>query len=170
MENMSTANAPIIDAAPLWLLREAEAGDVGYIMSTWIADTRHYGTPKDKRPKAEPRVPADVHAEEHAKYAGRVIRSGVGVIACAYDDPGVIFGFALGEMDVKRKNGRCIIHYVYVRDKMRRIGIGRDLFRRLLSEMRWGGEHIHVSYAMPAMGTAARHGYPIRYNPYNRHG
>ena len=98
------------------VLRQATAGDLGFIFSTWLRDLR------DADPSA---LPDDLWFPAHRAHVERVLADpGVTVlVAAAADDPNEILGYVVAEPEE-------VLHWVLVRKGDLR---GRGLAKRMLT-------------------------------------
>jgi len=113
--------------------RLAEAGDVNFILSTWLKGM----TGGNDYYRMINRESFNYHYGEFIKR--RMAKQGVLImVACLKESPDVILGYSVTER-VKNKN---VLHWVYVKKEWRRIGIAKDI---LPSE-------INVTTSMTALG------------------
>lgn len=119
------ADAPQADCP--WLLRAAEAGDRGYIMSTWRKTARtHLRWLRD--------VPDSVYDDRRHGYVRHVEaildrcdsaaeKAARAIVACDPENPEILYGYAVAEGEA--------IHMVYVRGAFRRQGVARGMLEAL---------------------------------------
>lgn len=102
----------------LILIRPVTKSDLGFVVRTWIESLR-YGNDLFRE------IPEHTLFENYKKFIGQIIEkpSTVITIASLRDEPGLIIGFAVGQ-------GTNILHYVYVREPWRKLGLARDLVPR----------------------------------------
>jgi len=118
---------PVASAAPRPTFREMIEADRAYVMSTWI---RSYHTARPVK-NLSPRV----YYDGQRAMIERILQRGAGVLVAA--DPAypetVIWGWICAEPHV--------VHYVYVRPEMRRLGYGRELLEQFVDPKRFTYSH-----------------------------
>jgi hypothetical protein len=99
-------------------IRPAEPGDTAFVIATWL---HHY---KDESYFAK-RIKHSIFFRWHHDIVERILaRPGTNVaIACSAQDPEVVFGFLVYEQGEKPT-----LHFAFVKEELRRMGIGRALF------------------------------------------
>lgn len=80
-------------------------------------------------------------------------------VACDPEDPTLILGFIVGYDSPEA----AVIHYLYVREKFRRVGIGRQLFATLT---RGQAKPVVGTHWTASSRSIARETHPAVYNPY----
>lgn len=95
-------------------IRPGMQSDHGYIVRTWIESLRH-GNDLYRE------IPEHILFENYRTLIGQIIlKPGIEIkIACLREEPGLIIGFSISHGNV--------LHYVYVREPWRRIGIAREI-------------------------------------------
>lgn len=103
-------------------IRPARPGDRNYIIESWVLSLRKQ-FPFNK-----------MSADTLAKYSERVealIGKAITIVACDPVNPDVVYGFACGESGKYLGVESPTLHYVRVRKKFRRLGIGTSLVSTL---------------------------------------
>lgn len=121
-------------------IRRAHSGDLAFIYNSWL---RSFKGSRDKH------VDADTYFEGHHELIGDLLDSTntTVLIARPVDDADTILGWCVKTNDT--------LHYVYVKEAFRRMGIARAL----VGEFK---QHTHITpYGIRALGTKAS-----TYNPY----
>jgi hypothetical protein len=126
---------PAADAGgeQLYVLRPAEEDDLGFVIASWVQSYRQQALARDAG-AAYPRQQRRIiqHLLEHANV----------LVACAPDEPRLILGYAV--------TGPQVVHYVYVKQDFRRIGIARALVRPYLAAPTAFTHKTHHPIALPA--------------------
>lgn len=91
-------------------IRRARAYDVPFIFSSWL---RSYKACRDRH------VAQAVYFKEHHKLIDALLRDATVLVATPQDDPDTILGWSVKSGDT--------LHYVYVKEAFRRLGIGKAL-------------------------------------------
>lgn len=94
--------------------------DLPFVTSTWL---------KSNRKRGFGRIDSRVYFHWHHRILEALIpRPSVAIIACDREDPDKLFGWIVARFEAPV----LVIHYVYVRDGWRRVGIGTSLVRALV--------------------------------------
>lgn len=101
-----------LDEVP-FAVRNAEEGDVAYVISAWTRGQRAVGDNRDMEAETYFRQMRDLIASR--------LSFGECKLAVNIEDPWQIFGFVCYD------EHPVVIHYVYVKHTFRRLGIGRRL-------------------------------------------
>lgn len=105
-------------------IRPATSEDLPYIVTTWVRSFR-------ESPYAG-LVPNHLYYSVYEATVTDILARGATLlVACSTDDPDYIVGFACWEHVPGRFHSRHIVHYVFVREKFRRLGIARRLMAKL---------------------------------------
>jgi GNAT superfamily N-acetyltransferase len=98
-----------------YLLREADDGDVGFVVDGWVHEMRHspWSRYEDNR---------DYTAGQH-ELIHRLLPSSRCLIACDRDNPEHDFGCVV----FLASGGALALHWLYVKGAYRRLGLGRAL-------------------------------------------
>jgi GNAT superfamily N-acetyltransferase len=96
-------------------LRLAEESDVGFIFNSWLKSYRssYFAKP----------ISNTIYFSEHHKVIEKLAKTSEILIACNQDDPSQIYGYACAE----RVDGVFVIHYIYVKQTFRRMGVAKAL-------------------------------------------
>lgn len=96
-------------------IRQALEGDASFIFNSWLKSFRENGL-------ARP-VSNEVYFAEQHKLIERLLKSATTIVACDPKDPAQIFGWACYE----RVEGIFTLHYVYVKQPFRLLGLTAEL-------------------------------------------
>jgi GNAT superfamily N-acetyltransferase len=100
-------------------IREAETKDVPFIFNSWL---KSYRNSNFARP-----LENTIYFSEHHKVIERVLQHHGVIIACNPEDPSQIYGFlCAGYVD-----GILVLHYAYVKQPFRKLGIAKALLNCL---------------------------------------
>ena len=152
------------------LYRDADAGDVGFILSSWLKSAgdawadhlrntdvsewcRHQGL-SGTRIGWFADVPHRFTRQAVAEILERATTKAL--VACDPEDPTVIYGYAVAE-PTKR-----IAHWLHVKHSMRRNGLAAGLMDRTLPTWRAGVTCTYVGRGF--IGWMSR--YPLKFNPH----
>lgn len=119
-------------------LRPASKQDEPFIYSTWL---RSY-----KPSKRNSGVPASIYYKRQGKIIDAILArpETKSVIATAHDDPEHFFGHAAWE----EYPNAIVLHYFYVKQSFRRLGIGTALLREVTQD--WSSKHQRWISHIPA--------------------
>lgn len=98
-------------------IRGMEPSDYPFVKSTWL---KNYRAQSDF---AKP-IRTSVYFGAHAKIADHILSRAETLVAVHVNEPDVILGFIVFE-----PHETPVVHYTYVIEKARRLGIGRELFQ-----------------------------------------
>lgn len=98
-------------------LRKPHKEDVPFIFSSWLHSYRSSLHTKN--------VVNTVYFGEHHDLLERIMNRSEAVIACNADDPNQIFGYIVYE----RIDNALVVHYIYVKQSFRKLGIGKTLLQ-----------------------------------------
>lgn len=106
--------------AQLWQFRPMRPSDIAFVRNAWLMSYSEFAAvDEDNEP---PRVSWDIYLPEQNAQLDRILnRSGV-IVACGTEDDGHLFGFVCFE-----KQERRVIHFVYVKDAFRHLGMCKSL-------------------------------------------
>lgn len=155
--------ASLVDARPPLNMRSVVPSDLNFILNAWMESYR------DSPFGAE--VYNNIYYPNHqkliAKIAGRP--KCVSVVATSEDDPNHILGFIIAEPQHETMDGErvpLIVHYAYVKNAMRRLGIAREM----LLYMGWGPGHpivaTQLSTYLRGHGRYLMKKFKVIHNPY----
>lgn len=117
-------------ASPQVLLRPATADDISLIQETWL---RSYW-----RGGRAPRVAPAVYWAEHKRLIRGILSRAAVIVACSPEDLSQVFGWCAHE----RIGGLSVLHYCYVKQPFRRLGLAAHLLRVVTSGAT-GVQHTH---------------------------
>jgi GNAT superfamily N-acetyltransferase len=126
-------------------VRTSRQDDESFILSSWINSARGHGIAYGVGPQA-------YHAG-HRRVAERLLAANGAIVACAPEDPDVIYAWACVD---ERTN---VLHFIYVKRDLRRAGLAR----RLLDEAGLGDGELSTSHWTPSLRFLRR---TVVYNPY----
>lgn len=110
------------DFAKTLLVRHANKGDIGFIMSSWLRSFRDGDMVEG--------VPNQVYYYQHHKVLESILSRATTVVLCLPDSPDVIFAWFCFEAV---ENG-LVGHYIYTKDTFRRAGLAKKLYDYVISE------------------------------------
>jgi hypothetical protein len=125
-----------VEAPPELYIRPAEAGDVAFIMATWLRGVHHGST-------IGRRIPAGIFFPEHHRVVELILaRPGTHtLVASLTDAPDVIVGYLVFELATP-----TLVHWCHVKQQFRRMGVAsRLLGSSLLPDKLKGVQVSHVS-------------------------
>lgn len=98
-------------------IRPATDQDVAFILNSWLKSYREHG------PIAQ-HVSNTIYFASHHKILQKVIKRATTLVAVNENDDSQIYGYAVGE----RIEGHFVIHFVYVKQGFRKMGIATSLY------------------------------------------
>lgn len=107
---------------PDYVLRALEIGDRGFVFNAWIKAAF----------EVEPtcyQVRARYEAAQRA-HIDACLESATAMVACHPDDPTQLFGFVC----LANVAGMPVVHWIYVRNHFRKMGLARSILRRLVPD------------------------------------
>jgi GNAT superfamily N-acetyltransferase len=104
------------DAAPKLYIREANQADQPFIFQSWLKTYKH-NSPFAKR------ITDKVYFARHHAVATRILQRATVFVACPEDSPETILGYLI----VDYFENRPILHFMYVKDAFRGMGIASRL-------------------------------------------
>lgn len=114
------------------------------------------------RPPDECRVSQELFAKEQLAIRDRLIESSEIWLACSPTDAWFLLGFAI----VVRVPSGIVLHYLYVKRRFRRIGLGLKLLEAVSGPTRYVvATHVTHDWCKWAPGLVAK-GYRVEFNPY----
>lgn len=96
-------------------IRKAEGSDIGFIFSSWLKSYRDSFFAQN--------ITTTIFFSEHHKVIERLLKGCDVYVACNENDVAELYGFICGE----RIEGLFVLHYVYVKQMFRSLGIGTTL-------------------------------------------
>jgi len=109
-----------------WNIRPPKPEDLSFIYSTWLNSFYYDSWTKSIR--------KSVYFNNYKKVLDRLLNETVISIACLIEDDSVILGYMVSEPE--------IIHYVYVKEAFRKMGIAKSLAKELFDDEK-GFEFTH---------------------------
>ena len=104
-------------------IRKFSEADTNFVLSSWMRSFR--GEDEFHR-----HIPTQLYWHNQQVLIGKIAATSEVYVACAEDDPSCIFGWICAEVG---RDGSLIVHYTYVKQVYRRLGIAR----RLLTATGW---------------------------------
>lgn len=93
------------------LLRKPHSEDIPFIFNSWL---------KSYRPSIQVKnIPQNIFYGEHHRFLEKIMKRAECIIACNPDDTNHIFGYVVYEIIT----GVLVVHYVYVKQDYRRLGV-----------------------------------------------
>lgn len=102
---------------PLFVVRGPGEEDLPFIFNSWLKSFRD-------SPQVQGVPNTLYYAEQHA-LIGQLLKDSYVLIACNPDDPGQIYGYAVG--CAKPEPDHSVLHWVYVKHPFRNFGIAKAL-------------------------------------------
>lgn len=131
-------------------LRKAGQEDVGFIFNSWLKSFKYSLFARN--------ITNTIYFAEHHKLIERLLKSNETIIACDDNDPSQIFGFiSAGYVD-----GILCVHYIYVKQTFRNLGIGKTLLNAFNHSAEAASVYTH--HTRMAEKLAAK--YNLVYHPY----
>ena len=131
-------------------IRPANEEDVAFIFNSWL---------KSFRSSPFARVLSnEIYFAGHHKLIEKVLRRSQVSVVCNVDDSSQIFGYSVTE----RITGVLVIHYIYVKDSYRNMGIANTLLQNAGHDKRNFSCYTH--HTKPCDLIASR--YSLLYQPY----
>ncbi len=131
-------------------LRPGTEADAPFIFNSWLKCNRHS--------RFALQMQNEVYFTQHHKLIEGLLRHCSVVIACNPNDIAQIYGYAVGE----KIDGHSVIHFIYVKESYRKLGIALTLLQSVGYEL-----------GLPYFFTQKTHGaekyekrFPMIYNPY----
>lgn len=144
--------APAADG-PRYRIRPAEAGDVGYIVHSWL-ESYHAGNALMRQ------VRFGRYKEPMRRSIHRLLGTSQVYVACDAADSSRLYGWACGEL----YGDTPVLHYVYVAQLFRGVGMARDLCNQLLRH--WREERIEECTHLTFVGGKIAGRREVEYNPF----
>lgn len=109
----------------LWQLRPLEAGDAGYVLTTWRRVARQMRWLRDLPDVVfcDRQQGWERHQDAVLERCADPREAAKAIVACDPEDPAIIYGYAIVEHEA--------VHVVYVRAPFRRRGIARAMLAEL---------------------------------------
>lgn len=142
-----------------WTARPWEESDHAFIVDTWLssvepstAGARARATPYLLEKNRElGGIVHDAHFVHLRPLVSEILSRVTVVVACMADEPSVVLGWCAAE---RHRTGCLVVHYVYVRPRYQRMGIGTALVEGALRDV--AGEHVGEQVVVSAMTRPAR--------------
>lgn len=132
------------------IVRQAIAEDCPFIFNSWLKSYKESHFARS--------MTNTVFYAEHHKVISRLLNSCEVYVACSRDDDDSLYGWAVGEY----VSGHLVIHFIYVKQVFRNMGIGK----LLLSQFNFNPESAALYTHNTRMGEKMAHRYKFVYHPY----
>lgn len=132
-------------------IRPATDSDVPFILNSWLKCYR------DNGPIAQ-NVPNTIYFTSHHKLLQKIIKRSTLLVAVNDTDESQIYGYACAE----RIEGHFVLHFVYVKQQFRKMGIGSSLLNTFEHETSSVGIFTHYTRMAEKMHLK----YNMIYHPY----
>jgi len=142
--------APSLSAAIDIELRPVEAGDIHFILDSWLKSYRD----------AVRNVSDDDYFKHHQALIAAIASRSSLVVACDKETPAFILGYVCGEL-LSDSRG-ILVHYAYTKQNYRCHGIMRDLLKLL----GWNPDMRIYATHWNRAATALAQKFNMTYNPY----
>lgn len=130
--------------------RDACQQDVAFIFNSWLKSNRHSAGLFD--------VPTPVYFAQHHLLIEGLLKNCTTTMACNVDDASQIFGFIVYET----VEGTPVIHYIYVKEPYRQLGLGRVLTEQAQIDINKPFFTTHRTKVMRILDQK----FPVIFNPY----
>ncbi len=137
------------------LIRPATQGDINFIFNSWLKSS-HSTLPKAFE------IPHTIYYSEHHKLLETILKRCTILVACDKKDPTMIYGYIVAEL----LHGFPTIHYLYVKQTFRRLGIATNLLNCLDINQE---SVIFNSHTSPSFINNFGNKRQFIYNPYLQH-
>ena len=131
-------------------IRNISAEDLNFVFNSWLKSYRASAFSRS--------VTNTIYFDNHHKLIEKYVLAGNHYIACDQNDPSQIFGYVVAE----RVDGILVIHYLYVKQSFRNMGIGKLLLEQVGFDVKTASIFTHMSEQ--ANRLAAK--YNFIYHPY----
>jgi len=143
--------------------RAATAKDVPFIRHSWVMSyCKHSVVAPDSRPPrgaCGARMSSSTYVPEQHELIAKILQRASCVVACNAEDPDQIFGYLVFE----KQHDRPCIHYLYVKEKFRKLGIAHALAKEAAAHMPEGPLWAsHWSHLLPVVMKPAE----VEFNPF----
>lgn len=148
-------------------IRTPNSRDIEFITNSWLQSFRDgyfVGS-----------VPNRVYFNQHHKILEKLLPRSICIVACNADDPDHIYGWVCAEV----VDQHLILHYIYVKDSLRRFGIAKRMIQKLLKDLPVAQNRIVTTHQTQKSKTLIkgwkswdlkpaieRYGIEFLYNPY----
>lgn len=131
-------------------LRRADEKDISFIFNSWLKSYRSSYFAKS--------ISNTIYFEGHHKIIEKLAKTSEIIVACNPQDPEQIFGYICAE----KIDGIFCLHYIYVKQSFRRLGIGKLLLNSFERDKEQASVFTH--HTKIAERLAAK--YNMVYHPY----
>jgi GNAT superfamily N-acetyltransferase len=148
-------------------VRSPTQRDIEFITSSWLRSFRDGYFVST--------VPNRIYFNQHHKILEKLIPRATCLIACNEMDPDHIYGYVIAEV----MDQHLVVHYIYVKDSLRRFGVAKKLVQHLLRSLPVVQDRIittHQTHKSKALlhgwkswdlaPARERYGIEFLYNPY----
>lgn len=131
-------------------LRRAEEKDISFIFNSWLKSYRTSYFAKS--------IGNTIYFSEHHKVIEKLAKTSEVLVACNSEDPDQIYGYMCAE----KIDGIFCLHYVYIKQPFRRLGVGKLLLSSFDRDSEQASVYTH--HTKLAEKLAAK--YNMIYHPY----
>lgn len=151
-------------------LRHAERSDLHLILNSWLESFRKADLIKG--------VPNRVYFPTHHKILDQLLQRCAVIVMCSDEDPKHILGWCCAEL----MDNALVIHYTYVKNKFRKMGLAKRMWKRMIESEPQRPAAIIATHRTPAGAAViknyiesvkemsederAKWDFPVIYNPY----
>ena len=132
-------------------IREATPEDLSFIFSSWLKSFRSGLICKH--------VDNTIYFSEHHKVIERLLKRSTTVMACDPNDPATIYGYLCFD----RVEGILVVHYAYVKQTFRGMGVLRQLLKSIEGHD-WNGAGLFSHSTLISSRLSLK--YNLVYHPY----
>ena len=143
---MSTNNEQIL---PI-LYRQVLEEDKPFLFNSWLKSFRQ-GT-------LAANVDNSIYYTNHHKLVEKILSKSKTIICCNSDDPSIIYGYVTYQI----VDGQFVLHYLYIKNIYRKLGLGRKLLAETKHDFNVLGCYTHQT----SVGVAKEEKYNLVYHPY----
>lgn len=133
--------------------RAPDAGDVGFVVSGWL-ESYHAGNAAMRAVRFGRYKPA------MRRLIHEILERATCIVACDPDHPTHLYGFIVGE----REGDLALVHYAYVAQLRRHVGLLGALSAELLRQL--GAEKWHEATHLTYVGGRITEKHGIAFNPF----
>jgi len=132
------------------LLRPANETDIPFLFNTWLKSYRnsYFAT----------LIPNPVYFTEHHKIIESLLKDSQVIIACNENDTTQIYGYIVAD----NSDTALAVHYIYVKQSFRRLGIAKMLLSSLRPDQDTAAVCTHITYVTKPLAPK----YNLIYHPY----
>lgn len=130
--------------------RDMAAEDNAFVYNSWLKSFRN-GTMNRN-------VDNSIYFHNHHKLIDKILQRSTIVVCCDAKDPKIIFGYVVYE----KIDGQFVLHYIYVKNIYRKLGIAKKLLEQCKHDFSVLGCYTHQTQ----VAVAKEEKYNLLYHPY----